>query len=81
MIRVSFIPRRTVSNYRHIVTKIGVLAQIAKSLTGYCVLMGSYLISWKTQKKQKQKTVAKSSDEAKYRSMSATTLELEGIYL
>jgi len=48
----------------------------ARSVTGYCVFLGSSLISWKTKK---QKTVAKSSAEAEYMAMSATTSELEWI--
>jgi len=48
----------------------------ARSLTGYCVFLGSSLVSWKTKK---QKTMAKSTVEAEYRSMSATTSELEWI--
>jgi len=47
-----------------------------KSLTGYCIFLGQSLVSWKTKK---QKTVAKSSAEAEYRAMSATTSELEWI--
>ena len=48
----------------------------SRSLTGYCVFLGGSLVSWKTKK---QKTVAKSSAEAEYRAMSATTSELEWI--
>lgn len=44
-----------------------------KSLTGYCVFMGHALVSWKTKK---QATVSRSSTEAEYRSMAATTAEL-----
>ena len=48
----------------------------ANSLTGFCVFLGTSLVSWKTKK---QKTVSKSSAEAEYRSMFATTSELEWI--
>ena len=46
------------------------------SLTGYCIFLGTSLISWKTKK---QKVVSKSSTEAEYRSMSHTTSELTWI--
>jgi len=46
----------------------------AGSLSGYCVFLGSSLVSWKTKK---QKTMAKSSAEAEYRSMSTTASEIE----
>jgi len=46
----------------------------ARSLTRFSVFLGPSLLSLKTKM---QKTVAKSSTEAEYKTMSATTLELE----
>lgn len=54
----------------------GTCEMCSRSLTGYFVFLGDSLVSWKTKK---QKIVAKSSAEAKYRAMSATTSELECI--
>ncbi|KAK9190888.1 hypothetical protein WN943_019498 [Citrus x changshan-huyou] len=45
-----------------------------RSLTGWFILLGNSPVSWKTKK---QHTVSRSSAEAEYRSMAATTCELK----
>ncbi|XP_022860639.1 uncharacterized protein LOC111381130 [Olea europaea var. sylvestris] len=44
-----------------------------RPITGFCVFLRNALISWKSKK---QRTVSRSSAEAKYRSMASTTCEL-----
>ncbi|KAK4399873.1 Retrovirus-related Pol polyprotein from transposon RE1 [Sesamum angolense] len=46
-----------------------------RSLTGYCVFLGSALISWKTR----NSPVSRSSAEAEYRSLASTVCELRWI--
>ncbi|CAM8882254.1 unnamed protein product [Rhodiola kirilowii] len=44
-----------------------------KSVTGYCITLGSCAVSWKTKK---QSVISRSSAESEYRSMAATCCEL-----
>lgn len=48
-------------------------SQTHRSLSGYCIMLGSNAISWKVKK---QSTVARSSCEAEYKSMAYTVCEL-----
>ncbi|XP_011078646.1 uncharacterized protein LOC105162338 [Sesamum indicum] len=63
-------------NFKRFVMPTGVLVLTLCSLTGFAVFLGSALVSWKTKK---QCTISRSSAEAEYRSMAATTCELQWI--
>lgn len=45
-----------------------------RSLTGFCIMLGPTLVSWRTKK---QSTVARSSAEAKYKSKASTVCEAQ----
>ncbi|XP_019189719.1 PREDICTED: uncharacterized protein LOC109184126 [Ipomoea nil] len=45
-----------------------------KSVTGYCVYLGEFLIFWKTKK---QATVSRSSSEVEYRALASTVCEIQ----
>ena len=47
-----------------------------KSIAGYCLYIGSSLISWRSKK---QTTIARSSCEAEYRAIAATMCEVQWI--
>ena len=47
-----------------------------RSVTGFCVFLGSTLVSWKTKK---QITISRSSSEAQYKALATTTCEIQWI--
>ncbi|XP_019186505.1 PREDICTED: uncharacterized protein LOC109181210 [Ipomoea nil] len=53
-----------------------ICSESRRSITGFCVFLGSALISWKCKK---QSTVSRSSSEAEYRALAATVSEVQWI--
>ncbi|XP_019190731.1 PREDICTED: uncharacterized protein LOC109185204 [Ipomoea nil] len=57
----------------------GACIESRKSVTGFCIFLGEALVSWKSKK---QPTISRSSSEAEYRALAATTCEVQWlIYL
>ncbi|XP_031257532.1 uncharacterized protein LOC116115533 [Pistacia vera] len=67
-----FLAHNTLSLFAYSDSDWGSCLMTRKSIIGFCIFLGSSLVSWKSKR---QATISKSSFEAEYRAMTSTICE------